>query len=184
MNDPTLVSFAPDMSTCTLRVGDEQYLFDRHVEPQTQPVAEAVRDAVDAAYDPRDDRETVDLAAIVDAFQPQGEPLLDKPASVGGLRFHAGLPIRLLVEAAQRRYEHEESPEGKAEQKRKSDELLAKVTAPLMTQPATGNPQMLEVLGRLLNAAEEVRGHTSDRLSFAMRDARAALAAHKAPEGR
>lgn len=41
-----------------------------HPRAQLMRVAEAVRDAVDAAYDPRDDREMVDLAAIVDAIQP------------------------------------------------------------------------------------------------------------------
>lgn len=31
-SDPELVSYAPDMATCTLRIGAEQYLFDRHVD--------------------------------------------------------------------------------------------------------------------------------------------------------
>lgn len=50
-SDPELVSYAPDMATCTLRIGDEQYLFDRHVgqpEPVNQPlqdVAQRLRNA-------------------------------------------------------------------------------------------------------------------------------------------
>lgn len=42
-------------------------------------------------------------------------PKLEKPAQVGAIRFHAGLSSRLVVEAAQRLYEFESTPEKEAE---------------------------------------------------------------------
>ena len=42
-------------------------------------------------------------------------PVLDKPALVGGGRFHVGVSARLVVEAAQRHYEYEVTPEKEAE---------------------------------------------------------------------
>lgn len=38
--EPRLVSYAPDMQTCTLAAGDNQFLFDRHIEagePEVKP---------------------------------------------------------------------------------------------------------------------------------------------------
>lgn len=61
------------------------------------------------------------------AVKLKPEPVLDKPASVGGLRFHAGLPVRYVIEAAQRRYDQEESPEGKAERKTNADRIIDSV---------------------------------------------------------
>lgn len=42
-------------------------------------------------------------------------PKLEKPAQVGGVRFSAGVSSRLVVEAAQRLYEFESTPEQEAE---------------------------------------------------------------------
>ncbi|MGG4645994.1 lipocalin/fatty-acid binding family protein [Pseudomonas aeruginosa] len=42
-------------------------------------------------------------------------PKLEKPAQVGGVRFSAGVSSRLVVEAAQRLYEFESTPEKEAE---------------------------------------------------------------------
>lgn len=54
-------------------------------------------------------------------------PTLEKPASVGGLRFQKGLPVSYVIEAAYRRYEHEESAEGKAQRKANSDALFNRI---------------------------------------------------------
>ncbi|HBO5236088.1 peptide chain release factor-like protein [Pseudomonas aeruginosa] len=43
-------------------------------------------------------------------------PKLEQPAKVGGVRFSAGVSSRLVVEAAQRLYEFESTPEKEAEQ--------------------------------------------------------------------
>ena len=51
--DVELVSYAPDMATCTLRIGDEQYLFDRHVdqpEPVNHQLLAALKPLVDGGH--------------------------------------------------------------------------------------------------------------------------------------
>lgn len=64
-----------------------------------------------------------ELAAWMNAHLAQPSPVqaeqhwpkLEKPAQVGAIRFHAGLSSRLVVEAAQRLYEFESTPEKEAE---------------------------------------------------------------------
>lgn len=51
--DVELVSYAPDMATSTLRIGEEQFLFDRHVdqpEPVNQQMLEALKRLLHKAY--------------------------------------------------------------------------------------------------------------------------------------
>ncbi|MER1204008.1 hypothetical protein AAA625_15445 [Pseudomonas aeruginosa] len=91
------------------------------------------------------------LAQPSPAQAEQHWPKLEKPAQVGAIRFHAGLSSRLVVEAAQRLYEFESTPEQEAERPevvgvRYEDgtilsaedcgialEVCAKVQTPLMT---------------------------------------------------
>ncbi|MCG0444141.1 hypothetical protein L4532_16010 [Pseudomonas aeruginosa] len=57
-------------------------------------------------------------AALAQPSPAQAEqhwPKLEKPVQVGAIRFHAGLSSRLVVEAAQRLYEFESTPEKEAE---------------------------------------------------------------------
>ncbi|HHZ8195419.1 TPA: hypothetical protein ACWMEF_005446 [Pseudomonas aeruginosa] len=57
-------------------------------------------------------------AALAQPSPAQAEqhwPKLEKPAQVGAIRFRAGLSSRLVVEAAQRLYEFESTPEKEAE---------------------------------------------------------------------
>ncbi|WP_260477652.1 zinc ribbon domain-containing protein [Pseudomonas aeruginosa] len=64
-----------------------------------------------------------ELAAWMNAHLAQPSPVqaeqhwpkLEKPAQVGGVRFSAGVSSRLVVEAAQRLYEFESTPEQEAE---------------------------------------------------------------------
>ncbi|MCR3831333.1 hypothetical protein K3Z97_08245 [Pseudomonas aeruginosa] len=59
-----------------------------------------------------------DHAALAQPSPAQAEqhwPKLEKPVQVGAIRFHAGLSSRLVVEAAQRLYEFESTPEKEAE---------------------------------------------------------------------
>ena len=64
-----------------------------------------------------------ELAAWMNAHLAQPSPVqaeqhwpkLEKPAQVGGVRFSAGVSSRLVVEAAQRLYEFESTPEKEAE---------------------------------------------------------------------
>ncbi|EPG3431808.1 hypothetical protein R4Q84_000095 [Pseudomonas aeruginosa] len=55
------------------------------------------------------------LAQPSPAQAEQHWPKLEKPAQVGAIRFQAGLSSRLVVEAAQRLYEFESTPEQEAE---------------------------------------------------------------------
>ncbi|HBP5009154.1 TPA: hypothetical protein L5632_006809, partial [Pseudomonas aeruginosa] len=55
------------------------------------------------------------LAQPSPAQSEQHWPKLEKPAQVGAIRFRAGLSSRLVVEAAQRLYEFESTPEKEAE---------------------------------------------------------------------
>ncbi|HGQ7362553.1 TPA: hypothetical protein ACL1SB_005850 [Pseudomonas aeruginosa] len=55
------------------------------------------------------------LAQLSPAQAVQHWPKLEKPAQVGAIRFRAGLSSRLVVEAAQRLYEFESTPEKEAE---------------------------------------------------------------------
>lgn len=50
-------------------------------------------------------------AALADApAAEQPEKLLDQPAKVGAVRFHAGVSERLVIECAQRHYRYEQAP--------------------------------------------------------------------------
>ncbi|MDP5916611.1 hypothetical protein P3863_05925 [Pseudomonas aeruginosa] len=69
-----------------------------------------------------------DQAALAQPSPAQAEqhwPKLEKPVQVGAIRFHAGLSSRLVVEAAQRLYEFESTPEQEAERPEMSPERAA-----------------------------------------------------------
>ncbi|HFK2326631.1 TPA: hypothetical protein ACGXR6_000276 [Pseudomonas aeruginosa] len=70
---------------------------------------ELLRDAYQAGQD------RAALAQPSPAQSEQHWPKLEKPAQVGAIRFRAGLSSRLVVEAAQRLYEFESTPEKEAE---------------------------------------------------------------------
>lgn len=59
------------------------------------------------------------LAAAPEASQP----VLDRPASIGGTTFGVGVSVRTLVAAAQRRYEAEQTPASQAERQALIDAL-------------------------------------------------------------
>ncbi|WP_281661747.1 hypothetical protein [Microvirgula aerodenitrificans] len=63
------------------------------------------------------------LAAAPEAPQP----VLDRPASIGGTTFGVGIPVRTLVAAAQRRYEAEQTPASQAERQALIDALRCPV---------------------------------------------------------
>jgi hypothetical protein len=64
-------------------------------------------------------------ASITEAIAG-GAYRLDKPAKVGGARFCAGVSWRLVVEAAQRQYEYDVTPEKEAARIERAREWLAK----------------------------------------------------------
>ncbi|MCG3026773.1 hypothetical protein L7Q76_03850 [Pseudomonas aeruginosa] len=65
---------------------------------------------------PEMDTRVVEVTAQPSPAQARSTwPKLEKPAQVGGVRFSAGVSSRLVVEAAQRLYEFESTPEKEAE---------------------------------------------------------------------
>ncbi|EOW1340937.1 hypothetical protein ACOZ2V_005481 [Pseudomonas aeruginosa] len=65
---------------------------------------------------PEYETEPCDMCAQPSPAQAEQHwPKLEKPAKVGGVRFSAGVSSRLVVEAAQRLYEFESTPEKEAE---------------------------------------------------------------------
>lgn len=102
-------------------------------------------------------------------------PKLEQPAKVGGVRFSAGVSSRLVVEAAQRLYEFESTPEKEAERPevvavRYEDgtilsaeecgialEVCAKVQTPLMTVS-----QHERIVGALRAEITQLRQHKND----------------------
>lgn len=65
---------------------------------------------------PEYETEPCDMCAQPSPAQAEQHwPKLEKPAKVGGVRFSAGVSSRLVVEAAQRLYEFESTPEQEAE---------------------------------------------------------------------
>lgn len=61
--------------------------------------------------------------AMLAAAPEAPQPVLDRPASIGGTTFGVGIPVRTLVAAAQRRYEAEQTPASQAERQALIDAL-------------------------------------------------------------
>lgn len=101
-------------------VGDERAAFEAAFAAMGRPVCRADYDQ-DAYGTPFDDGGWTGWQARAALAQPspaqaeQHWPKLEKPAQVGGVRFSAGVSSRLVVEAAQRLYEFESTPEQEAE---------------------------------------------------------------------
>ncbi|EQB8423261.1 TPA: hypothetical protein ACKP9X_002088 [Pseudomonas aeruginosa] len=100
--------------------GDERAAFEAAFAAMGRPVCRADYDQ-DAYGTPFDDGGWTGWQARAALAQPspaqseQHWPKLEKPAQVGAIRFRAGLSSRLVVEAAQRLYEFESTPEQEAE---------------------------------------------------------------------
>ncbi|MGU5162784.1 hypothetical protein [Pseudomonas aeruginosa] len=83
-----------------------------------------------------------ELAAWMNAHLAQPSPVqaeqhwpkLEKPAQVGGVRFSAGVSSRLVVEAAQRLYEFESTPEQEAERIERLQAFREQCFEPLGTE--------------------------------------------------
>ncbi|HCJ7663156.1 TPA: hypothetical protein NV425_005858 [Pseudomonas aeruginosa] len=99
---------------------DERAAFEAAFAAMGRPVCRADYDQ-DAYGTPFDDGGWTGWQARAALAQPspaqseQHWPKLEKPAQVGAIRFRAGLSSRLVVEAAQRLYEFESTPEQEAE---------------------------------------------------------------------
>ncbi|EMX8720880.1 hypothetical protein [Pseudomonas aeruginosa] len=78
-------------------------------------VGEVCRECDGSGWFVTPDQASAALAQPSPAQAEQHWPKLEKPAQVGAIRFRAGLSSRLVVEAAQRLYEFESTPEKEAE---------------------------------------------------------------------
>ncbi|HFJ9638902.1 TPA: hypothetical protein ACGW1J_004494 [Pseudomonas aeruginosa] len=114
-------------------------------EPLVQPY-EAPREKVNALFKVLGFSGTASVGDILDAAlerlqaQPspaqaeQHWPKLEKPAQVGAIRFSAGVSSRLVVEAAQRLYEFESTPEKEAERIERLQAFREQCFEPLGTE--------------------------------------------------
>ncbi|AVY95731.1 hypothetical protein DAI18_18040 [Microvirgula aerodenitrificans] len=64
-----------------------------------------------------------ETVAMLAAAPEEPQPVLDRPASIGGTTFGVGIPVRTLVAAAQRRYEAEQTPASLADRQALIDAL-------------------------------------------------------------
>ncbi|HGM7647946.1 TPA: hypothetical protein ACKP9G_003693 [Pseudomonas aeruginosa] len=107
-------------------VGDERAAFEQwleqHMSHHFSPELDLAKyeDSGEYRYNPAADywkawQARAALAKPSPAQAEQHWPKLEKPAQVGAIRFRAGLSSRLVVEAAQRLYEFESTPEKEAE---------------------------------------------------------------------
>ncbi|MBX5532675.1 hypothetical protein ISE23_28035 [Pseudomonas aeruginosa] len=84
-----------------------------------------------------DQAPAIDAQGLAQPSPAQAEqhwPKLEKPAQVGAIRFHAGLSSRLVVEAAQRLYEFESTPEQEAERIERLQAFREQCFEPLGTE--------------------------------------------------
>lgn len=117
-----------------------------------------------------------ELEAQVAALSQQAEaagfewPKLDKPAKVGPVRFNVGVSSRTVVEAAQRRYEYEVTPQKEAERIAAGHASIAAFWEKAMAEPA---PAQDELRKRFDEIEDEVaRGkHTAASVFTQMRTA-------------
>jgi hypothetical protein len=63
-------------------------------------------------------------------------PTLDKAAQVGAVRFHAGVSSKLVVEAAQRNFEYQDTPENEAARIERAKLLKGLIEQPMSDQDA------------------------------------------------
>lgn len=122
-----------------LELGEVVTVLHGGTQPQGEPVyqlrnnvlATNWRDADKAAYDSVGDNPSYERRVLYNhpAEQPvlasDQWPKLEKPALVGAGRFSIGLSARLVVEAAQRHYEYETTPENETLRIATGDNFLA-----------------------------------------------------------
>lgn len=73
----------------------------------------------------------------------QTEPVLDRPAKVGGTRFGQGVTWSTVIGAAQRLYEHEVTPQKEAERIKRASAVCAEIRGEKTPEPIQG-PKILE----------------------------------------
>lgn len=106
--------------------------------------------------------------------QPFEWPRLDRSAKVGATCFHKGVSSRLVIEAAQRQYDYDATPEKEAERKAKFVNFRKEVL-----QPALDAAGLVKALEELVDLVEDIRKGEYIPDSFTTQPARIALAAYR-----
>lgn len=114
-------------------------------------------------------------APVADAWQK-----LDKPAKVGAVRFQAGVSSRLVVEAAQRRYVYDVTPENEALRIAKVADLVDQLHAPvavvlpdgyMIVERSIWTEEQAESAAKCITMLKNVPGMTDRDLALAAMDA-------------
>ena len=92
--------------------------------------------------------------AMLAAAPEAPQPVLDRPASIGGTTFGVGIPVRTLVAAAQRRYEVEQTPASLADRQALIDALRRPVVDAELTTLREQNAALVAALIDETDAAE------------------------------
>ncbi|SFQ70506.1 hypothetical protein SAMN05216578_102285 [Halopseudomonas formosensis] len=107
--------------------------------------------------------------------QPFEWPRLDRPAKVGAGRFGKGVSSRLVIEAAQRQYEYDVTPEKEAERIAKFADFRKEVLQPVLA--AAG---LVEALEAIVSHHDEYFGDSSAESKMPwIEQARSALATYR-----
>ena len=91
-----------------------------------------------------------ETVAMLAAAPEAPEPVLDRPASIGGTTFGVGIPVRTLVAAAQRRYEVEQTPASLADRQALIDALRRPVVDAELTTLREQNAALVAALEGVL----------------------------------
>lgn len=102
-------------------------------------------------------------------------PRLDRSAKVGATCFHKGVSSRLVIEAAQRQYDYDATPEKEAERKAKFVNFRKEVLQPALD--AAGLVEALEQAHMALIGY--LPGHRNDITDAAISQCEQALAAYR-----
>jgi hypothetical protein len=93
------------------------------------------------------------LAARGQITTKRDEPRLDKPAQVGGTRFHAGVKWSTVIAATQRHFEYMQTPEKEAERIEKGKALVEYLLSGQAASPeAAENEALLKALAECREA--------------------------------
>lgn len=85
---------------------------------------------------------------------------LEKPVSIGGIRFHVGVDVSHVLRAAERRYEYEQSPEYKTQQAERVAQLMSDspITASQAPQRVAVPDFIVKRIEREIESAKNPKG--------------------------
>lgn len=112
---------------------------------------------------------TIDEENLIPVYRrpaPAEPPKLDKPAKVGNVRFREGVAWRTVIEAAQRQYEYDVTPEKEADRIKRGNEAMERFRNLLAAAPA--EPVSSE--NEILQLAFEIGGTEGGDYTFELHE--------------